>query len=65
MKRLLTAAVSALLTGCVSMEEVAQERCTKYGFESGTTAYAQCLQTEVNVQRRALSEAAGLVIGFP
>jgi hypothetical protein len=58
MKRLLAVGTaSALLAACVNFEEEAQERCAKYGFEPGTTVYAQCLQTEVNFQKQALSEA--------
>jgi len=49
MRTVAAAAALAMLAGCVSGDELRQEdenRCLAYGFERGSTQFADCLQRQ-------------------
>ena len=49
------------LTACASPEQVRAEdegRCRSYGFQTGTEAFAQCMQREDLTRRRELYAAS-------
>lgn len=55
--------VALAISGCVSQEEIMaghRARCSNFGFAEGTTAFAQCYQTEANnyEQRQAAALSA-------
>ena len=50
---------ASLLVGCVSMQSEesqlssAKSKCANYGYQSGTTAMANCVRAEVNASKDA------------
>jgi hypothetical protein len=47
----------ASLQGCMSYTELAKKNCTEYGFSKGTSAMAQCIQTEARASQKSLTNA--------
>lgn len=51
LKYLILAAVPLVITGCVTADEVFQDKCSSFGFRPGTDAFANCM-----MQQSALHE---------
>ena len=58
--RLIVIIACVLLSGCAEhLRQQYATKCASYGFTSGTTAYAQCMQIEDQRSDAALSNLAG------